>query len=39
VKRYLFRFFDHISDRWIVAQHKLSKDALAVRYERYEIIG
>src|ERR1700716_3325298 len=34
-----FRFFDHIRNRWVVARHKLSKDALAVRYDRYEIIG
>ena len=39
MKLYRFRFFDPIRNRWIVARHKLSKDALAVRYERYEIIG
>ena len=34
-----FRFFDAIRNRWIVARHKLSKEELAARYERYEIIG
>jgi hypothetical protein len=39
VELFAFRFFDPIRNRWIVARHKLSKDELAARYERYEIIG
>jgi hypothetical protein len=36
---YPFRFVDPVTGRWVRARYRASLDDLAVRYERWEIIG
>jgi hypothetical protein len=34
-----FRFFDPIRKRWVEARYRASREDIAQRYERWEIIG
>lgn len=36
---YPFRFFDPVRKRWINARYKATREAIAQRYEKWEITG